>query len=402
MFKAKKIPGKAIIIGIFAFNLLLLISFTIDLFIQFGFLPESLSILALPIALMSNKFIIVVFLLIIEGVLVGFSWYKISKSSKLKQESSEDDFKFDFLLDEEKSNVNSETIQNHEELTIENENYLDDESIEINFDINPQRVDITYQATPSENVAVLDDDDIDLSPNFLSKNDKLIYTEIKERIDIGKTKDSVTDQQFAIYQTIVNSEWFYCNTLDRDRIGLDNNALNESNITLSDLNLLVKIGLVYRLKISHPTGSFQVLTSNPNIEKKIVETLIRRNCRKRRIKTKQRKVNFPNWKEFGLSKSNWQFNIEIPQFSIVMTFFGDNAFDKNSCNLKHNYKEELKALIATACLKMKADGTAIIITTSKERKESIKQLLKNTGWGNAFILDYSSKDFETKFNNLTK
>ena len=62
----------------------------------------------------------------------------------------------------------------------------------------------------------------------------------------------------------------------------------------------------------------------------------------------------------------------------------------------------MKALIATAYLKMKGEGTALVITNNKERKESINKFVKNTGWGEVIVLDFSSKDFISKFISLTK
>ncbi|NHJ47688.1 MAG: hypothetical protein FK733_07870 [Asgard group archaeon] len=409
MFKLKRNYTKILLIGVFIFNIVILLSFIVYLLIQIDFLPNSLFILTLPVELLSNNLLLVIFLLIFEGLVIGYNWYKNKKGTKINSKSDEEEIKFDFLLDDNEEDIEIDSHQSHlvtkdHSNTSGNDGFWEESLPIVEIDSHPQQIDISYEAIQGENTVILDEEDIDLSPGFLAVNENLLTTNLNEKSEVIKTKDSLSDQQFAIYQNIVSNEWFYEKADDRDRIGFDNNAINESNITLSDLNFLIKIGLVYKLNITHPTGSFHVITSNPNIESTIIETTIRRICRKRRIKTKKRKFDFQNWKEFGIIKRIWQFELELPQFNTLISIFSNNEFEKSDSGLsmKQEAKEKLKALIAASTLKLKGEGNALVITNGKENKDLIKLCIKSTGWGKASILDFSSKDFISKFSEFLK
>ena len=254
-------------------------------------------------------------------------------------------------------------------------------------------------------------EDQDFSPSFLAINEEMINepseksNSIVNQIDVGENKqktsnlpqDSLSDYQFAFFQNIVNNGWIYENSVDRERIGFDKNAIDESKISLTDLEKLIKTGKIYKKKIQHPTGPFTIFASSPIVEKLIINDTIRRVCRKKRYKTIIRKIEFANWIEFGLSKKIWQFDFEISLPSIVGCIWDDNCFlildSSSNYSLKQEKKDELKALIAAATLKMKKEGLALIITNKKDHVDIIKKTIKNTGWGKVEILHFSDPKF---------
>jgi hypothetical protein len=407
MFRIKRSYNKILLLGVLIFNIIILFSFIISLLIQINTLPASLLLLALPVEILSNNILLVIFLLVFEGLVVILNWYKFRKKTQVIDKSSEEEIQFDFLLDENEKEIESHqshlASSNYHETT-DNKNYWIESPPEVEIDSNPQQVDISYEAIQGENTVILDEEDMDISPGLLAINESKDLININKKSITKRTKDSLTDRQYAIYQTIVSNEWFYENANDRERIGFDNNAISESNIALSDLSFLIKIGLLYKYNISHPTGLFKVITSNPNIESSIIENTIRRICRKSRTKTIKRKFVFQNWKEFGIIKRIWQFELELPQLNSIISIFSNNDFEtiNSALSLKQEAKEKLKALIAATTLKLKEEGIAIAIANSKERKEIIKQCAKNTGWGEISVFNFSSKDFISKFKIFIK
>ncbi|NHK32014.1 MAG: hypothetical protein FK730_11725 [Asgard group archaeon] len=406
MFKLKKKTNKIILIGVFVFNFIILLSFIFDLLIRFSILSSSLTIFALPIEILSRNFTLVILLLLFEGLLVGFCWFNFKKDMKMRNDSEEVKIEFDFLLDDTKENITNtqDTHKNSdpERLNINSNDILIEDSI--NYEIDATHVNHSFDSIQSEITILLDEEEYDISPGFLAKDDTLLEIDINKKHPQNKTKDSITDYQFALYQNIVNNNWLYEKVSDRERIGFDNNAINESNISLSDLNSLVISNLIHKKEISHPTGSFFVFTSNPNIEREIIFAIIRRMCLSNRFKIVKRKIDFPNWKEFGLAKKTWQFDIEIPQQAILIVIWTENAFlfNKAKLSLKQEYKDELKALFAAITLKFKIEGKAVIITNNRERLEAINKYIKSAGWGKAYLLDISSNKFESNFINLIK
>jgi hypothetical protein len=375
MFKLKKKTNKIILIGVFIFNFIILLSFIFDLLIRFSILSNSLTIFALPIEILSSNFALVIILLIFEGLLIGFCWFNLRKEVKMKSDSEKVKVEFDFLLDDQEENISNiqdgHNNSDPEVLDINPNDILIEDSI--SYEIDETHINHSLDSIQGEKTILLDEEEYDISPGFLAKDDTLLEMDINKEHPQNETKNNITDYQFALYQNIVNNKWLYEKVSDRDRVGFDNNAINESNISISDLNSLVKSNLIYKKEISHPTGSFFVFTSNSNIEREIIFAITRRICLSNRYKTAKRKIDFPNWKEFGLSKRSWQFDIEIPQQAILIVIWTEDAFfsNKTKLTLKQEYKDELKALFAAITIKFKIEGKAVIITNSKERLDVI-------------------------------
>ncbi|MHA1504586.1 MAG: hypothetical protein ACTSPT_05265, partial [Candidatus Heimdallarchaeota archaeon] len=265
-----------------------------------------------------------------------------------------------------------------------------------------------------------DKDDFDLSPQFLETNDELIRGELdfnndheseqvlqKIQKETQKFDNILNDFQFAFYKNIIENDWLYEKASDRERIGFDKYAIDESKISLADLEVLQNSKAIYREQIHHPTGQFYVYSAIKNIEKSIIFETIRRITRKKRLKFTKRKISFPNWKEFGLAKQTWRFDFEVPQLNIIGCIWSKDSFltiDKKSGEKKllSDKKNELKTLIAAVTLKLKEEGKALIITSVKEEVNFIKRLVKATGWGDVKVLYFSNHSFFNEFEKLLK
>jgi hypothetical protein len=411
-FKFEKISSKHLLLGLFIFNILLLLSFIMHILVGYNVIQSSLSLIALPIEVISQNILIVLLLLVVETFIVILAWMKNRKSGLL-QEGNLDNYALDLIVESREepklqSNLFSdETEQDIEELFSEIDTWSEQNKREPLDLISNDSQNESFQ----QETSLLIDDDQDFSPSFLAVNEEIVSEpsekseSIVSQIDGSRNRqktsnlfqDSLSEFQFAFYQNIVKNGWIYENSVDRERIGFDKNAIDESKISLTDLEKLIKAGKIYKRKIHHPTGPFTVFASTPIVEKLIINDTIRRICRRKRYKTIIRKIEFANWIEFGLAKKIWQFDFEISFPSIVGCIWDDNCFlisnDTTNYSLKQEKKDELKALIAAAALKMKKEGLTLIITTRKDHVDIIKKIIKNTGWGKAEILHFSNPRF---------
>lgn len=414
-FKFKKISSKHLLLGLFIFNNLLLLSFIMHILVGYNVIPSTLSFIALPIELISQNILIVLLLLVVETFVVILAWIK-NKKNGLLQEGNQDNYAMDLITKSKddprlQSNLFSdETNQDIDQLFSEIDTWVEQNDREVLDQISND----SQKESVQQETSLLIDESQDFSPGFLAI-DKEIVSEPSEKsnfilsqIDGSENKqktsnlsqDSLSEYQFAFYQNIVNNGWIYENSVDRERIGFDKNAIDESKISLADMEKLIKAGKIYKKKIHHPTGHFTVFASSPIVEKLIINDTIRRLCRKKRVKTIIRKIEFANWIEFGLAKKIWQFDFEISFPSIVGCIWDDNCFlissDPTNYSIKLEKKDELKALIAAATLKMKKEGLALIITNKKDHVDIIKKTVKNTGWGKVEIIHFSDPKFDEK------
>ncbi len=414
-FKFKKISSKHLLLGLFIFNILLLLSFIMHILVGFNVIPSALSFIALPIEVISQNILVVLLLLVIEIFIVILAWMK-NKKNGLLQEGNQDNYAMDLIAERKddsrlQSNLFSDdTNQDIDELFSEIDTWTEQNDRETTDLISNDSQNESVQ----QETSLLIDEGQDFSPGFLAINEEIVNepseksNSIVSQIDGSENKqkgsnlsrDSLSEYQFAFYQNIVNNGWIYENSVDRERIGFDKNAIDESKISLTDLEKLIKTGKIYKKKIHHPTGPFTVFASSPIVEKLIINDTIRRLCRKKRFKTIIRKIEFVNWIEFGLAKKIWQFDFEISFPSIIGCIWDDNCFlisnEATNYSIKQEKKDELKALIAAATLKMKKEGLALIITNKKDHVDIIKKTIKNTGWGKAEILHFSDPKFTEK------
>ncbi|MHA1440434.1 MAG: hypothetical protein ACTSPK_01050 [Candidatus Heimdallarchaeota archaeon] len=423
MLKSIKLNKNYFLYGVLSVNIILFISFITYILFLYNLLPNNLAILVYPFFLLSNNTFVVVITLAIESLLIGLYY---TKSRKPKPESiEEENIKFKI------EHSNNESIENGL-IDQRNEQELVHSIVDSGFNEESQDVEIPsvidfhtisndlVNNIENDEVIVPDKDDFDLSPQFLETNDELIRDELdfntdheseqvlqKIQKETQKFDNVLNDFQFAFYKNIIENDWLYEKASDRERIGFDKYAIDESKISLADLEVLQNSKAIYREQIHHPTGQFYVYSAIKNIEKSIIFESIRRITRKKRLKFTKRKISFPNWKEFGLAKQTWQFDFEVPQLNIIGCIWSKDSFltiDKKSGEKKllSDKKNELKTLIAAVTLKLKEEGKALIITSVKEEANFIKRLVKATGWGDVKVLYFSNHSFFNEFEKLLK
>lgn len=419
----KKISKKFLLVSLSVLNFFMIVSLVFFLLLCLGYLENIYYLIAFPIDYLSNNYLVLTFFLLIEILIVVYSWYygKGKLNSEDSNESNQEPFlEFDNDLQELESS-DTEPVLFIEEDEVEDQTVLDNDSFPIDDIIDSvftslnshQQLDADMMPNNSE-----DEVEHDFSPSHFSslnesnktpneslipKNDNTVNTIEIEDATIQKTR--INDYQFAFYQNIVNDGWLYEKSIDRDRIGFDRHALDEAKISLTDIENLIKTGMLYKQTIQYPTGSFVIYSSRLDIEKFIIKETIRRIIRKARFRFTGRKFEFINWKEFGLVKKIWEFDFEITEPKAIGCIWINNAFlaansksEKNS--ITQEKKDELKAIIAAATLKMKDEGKALIITNTKENAKIVKKFAKTTGWGVISVLYFADPGFKRKFIKL--
>lgn len=415
----KRISKKYLLIGMSILNFFMVISLIFFLLLSSGYLEDIYYLVAFPIDYLSNNYLVLAFFLLVEILVVLYSWYynKGKVNTIDGNESNQEPF-FEFendLQDLESSNTESALLfeegESEDQTLLDNDISPIDDAIDsvltsLDFheqlDIIPNSDEEEYDFTPSH-FPLLDEKNKTPKQSLISKTDNIINAiEIE---DETKQKKGINDYQFAFYQNIVNDRWLYEKSIDRDRVGFDRYALDEAKISLTDIESLINSGMLYKQIIQYPTGPFVVYSSRLDIEKFIIKETIRRIIRKIRFRFVGRKFTFINWKEFGLAKKIWEFDFEITEPKTIGCIWINDAFlasnsksEKNS--ITQEKKDELKAIIAAATLKMKDEGEVIIITNTKNNAKIVKKFAKTTGWGVISVLFFADPGFKKKFLKL--
>ena len=414
----KKISKKYLLIGMSILNILMLISLIFFLLLSSGYLEDIYYLIAFPIDYLSNNYLVLTFFLLVEILVLFYSWYYYKDKLKTKDgnKSNQEQF-FEFENDLQKielSNIESALLFEESEPDVQtllnNDISPIDDAIDsvlasldfqeqLDVDILPNNDEEEYDFAPSH-FPLLDEKNKTHKETIVPKTDNIVNAiEIEEDIE---QKTGINDYQFAFYQNIVNDKRLYEKSIDRDRVGFDRYALDEAKISLTDIENLISSGMLYKQIIQYPTGPFVVYSSRLDIEKFIIKETIRRIIRKIRFRFIGRKFTFTNWKEFGLAKKIWEFDFEIAEPKIIGCIWISDAFlvsnsksEKNS--ITQEKKDELKAIIAATTLKMKDEGKVLIITNTKENAKIVKKFAKTTGWGVISVLYFSDPVFKRKF-----
>jgi len=407
MFNLKKIDFKYIVIFLSIFNLMLLISLFFNILVSFGMLQTRLNFLSLIGKYFSTNLILTVSLLIFESLVITYYWYK-SKRRPIKGPITEND-NTDSILDfEDVDSFENHNTSDDDDFEIESLEMFDTPSDVLNFYKVANNDDTSSHFQSSTSIFETIDEESDFSPSFLSGinengDTKLFLPSVLEPSAQVKStsKPILSEQQFALYRNIVKIDWIYERKLDKERIGHDNYSIDESNISYSDLSKLMRCGMIFKRKIHHPRGSFIAYTSNPEIERKIITQFLQRFLRKNKLKMMPRKISFKNWQEFGLCKENWQFDLEITKPAIVACIWCDEAFHplNDSGGILSEKKEELKALIATATIKL-TDGIGILVLNNEANLKRVQKFLKSVAWGELILLNFSDKRFFELFHQV--
>ncbi len=104
----KKISKKYLLIGMSILNILMVISLIFFLLLSSGYLENIYYLIAFPIDYLSNNYLVLTFFLLIEILIVFYSWYFYKDKGNLKDGNQEPFCEFENdLQDLESSNTES-------------------------------------------------------------------------------------------------------------------------------------------------------------------------------------------------------------------------------------------------------------------------------------------------------
>ena len=403
MFNFKKLKLKHALVFLLIFNAILLISIVFNILINLNIVKSNLLFIVAIGKYFSGNFFLGFSLLFVETFVLIYYWYTVKRKHKPTIQTNEDT-SIGLIIDSDDS------LEDFDEPLIEQN--MDVSSLTVTD--SPDEFDLSQDVVPiipHSNNQILEtvDDENDFSPSFLEgiaetqESPGYKLTTLKPIAQFNNNRHPIlSERQFALYRNIVKIDWLYEKKADKQRIGFDNYSVDESNISYSDLSKLMKCGMVFKQKITHPKGSFLVYTANPEVEPVIIQQFIMDYLRKNRLKIFSRRITFQNWQEFGISKETWQFDFEVQSPPLIGCIWGDDAFQSSpnhSFQILSEKKEELKALIATATLKLN-NGQAILILNNTPHLKTVQKFMKSVAWGDLVLLDFSNPTFYKSFNKL--
>ena len=224
--------------------------------------------------------------------------------------------------------------------------------------------------------------------------------------DSTKSHSVIQDSHRDFYNEIALNNWIYAKKVDRDRIGKYKIALDETRFREKDISYLFDAGIIFKLLVPHPTGSFAIYSIHEGEDKKLINHYLSDFCKKQKIPYSQKTISIVNYQELGLDKRIWRIDFQIKNEILGLLWISNFLIIDNetkSYSLTFKKKKELKALMAASQLQLKdKQGTALIITAFNEDIEVISNFIKTLGYGQACILAIGEKNFEEEFLKLVK
>ncbi|MFW9922138.1 MAG: hypothetical protein ACFFDW_02490 [Candidatus Thorarchaeota archaeon] len=455
---------KKVLLGTTIVNYLLLVTYICHLISIFLFENYTIFLLSVPAYIMSNSWLLLVGFFGFEGLLIFYYWWKNKNSSNIsnpvestiRESNSNEEMvleDFDILSEDpfELEGIEEESfepeiipqrpppIKSSSNIVYANSNnnifrstpQIDEAELE--FDkLWEDAINHVKEATSNNKKKAGEPSEL-LTPKIIDKeisesqrnkfppinrtsnqgnNERL--NEFSRAIKSGDMKRSISGNDTSIikvehrefYNEIAMNNWIYENRADREKIGIYKPSIDESRFRQKDINYLIDSGVLYKLTIPFPLGSFPIYSINEFEDKKIIKNYLASICKKNRTSFAQKTISIVNYHDLGLDKKIWRLDFQIKNDIFGLIWISDFLIvdeQTNIYSLTFEKKKELKALLATAQLQFSnKESTAVIITDYNESKDLISSFTRNLGLGKATVLAVGEADFEKEFNNLLK
>ncbi|MBD3192072.1 MAG: hypothetical protein GF308_15605 [Candidatus Heimdallarchaeota archaeon] len=404
------------------FNGLTLILYFVYLLIGWDIISYRFIFLVKPIKVLSNNLLLILLIFGIELIVLCYYFLKFKKRIKLDApQETTSEFEINNFFEPFEDQLVSEGWDGEiswSSLEIEDESSTSEEiNIENGLDIltgveapllieetNEQKsYDDELSLVDNSPDFCLDSNQVDSEPIAFKSNrplstSLLVSTKVDPRL-------SLNDSQFAFYQRLLKEKWVYEVSKDRSRIKLSHHAIDEANISLSEINGLVKRKILYRRVMPHPSGSFVIYSTKGTVAKDIIYETIKKMIKGKSCKLINRKIEFPDWQNLDLIKKTWAFDFEIAPLQIIGNIWMKKIFRKSEIGegglvFDKEKKEELKALIATILMKFKKKGKILLITNSEKNAQKIKNLCKEISQVTIEVLSFSDKRFKDHLDTI--
>ena len=208
----------------------------------------------------------------------------------------------------------------------------------------------------------------------------------------------IKDQHREFYNEIALNNWIYQKNSDRDRVGLFKLSLDETRFREKEFRYLIDAGILHKILIPFPSGSFVIYSLYEGEDKKIIRNYLAKLCKRNGLSFTQKSIAFVNYSDLGLERKNWRFDFHINNSVVGIIWLSNFLIEDDqtkTISLAYQQKKELKALLATAQINhSNRILTAIIITDYNYNKKLIKKHIETMGFGQATIFAVGEKSFE--------
>ncbi|MGC9780487.1 MAG: hypothetical protein HZR80_14670 [Candidatus Heimdallarchaeota archaeon] len=451
---------KKILIGTTVINYILLVTYVFLLISASIGGNYTIFLLSVPAYILSNSWLLIVGFFGFEACLLFYYWMKTRNETQqedlegltntviTESELLDEDFDIfqdtDILENQANTVINEQNIPNSDAINVENEmpnlreNPIEETNeilIEENFEVIQAEKDFDRlweeaidhvksavdKKKAGEPVSITPEETTRQEISFQSQNEHITkFTDniekqenrIHSRAIISKWKvkhkksianpSIIKDQHREFYNEIALNNWIFQKSSDRDRVGLFKTALDETRFREKDFKYLIEVGIIHKLLIPFPTGSFVVYAIQEKEDKKIIRNYIAKWCKKNNFNLTQKSIAFVNYSDLGLDRKNWRFDFQINNI-IGLIWISDFLIRDDhtgTLSLAYHNKKELKALLAASQINFSnKELTAMIVTDYGYNIEEIERYIENIGFGQATILAVGDKRFEKQLKN---
>ena len=440
---------KKILIGTTVVNYVILVAYVFLIVSVTFFESYAVFLLSLPAYVLSKSWLLVLGFFGFEGCLLLYYWYKNKNSFQTEnlEETSQiildvDVFSDDSALFSETENLISDiAIEEIERPEIENEHEIDgmipvqtsavqdnfeliesekefdrlwEEAIEHVSSAYKKKAGVPVNVTTNVNEKSESKQDTtsnhnvsDTTSSIIDKNHQsnkvsraiIAKSKLKRKKNVGNVS-LIKEKHREFYNEIALNNWIYQRNSDRKRVGLFKLSLDETRFREKEFRYLIDAGILYKILIPFPTGSFVIYSLYEGEDKKIIKNYLAMLCKCNGLCFTQKSIAFVNYSDLGLDRKNWRFDFHINNSVVGIIWLSNFLIEDDqtrTISLAYQQKKELKALLATAQINH-SNGimTAIIITDYNYNKKIIKKHIKNMGFGQATIFAVGEKSFESQ------
>ncbi|NHJ32593.1 MAG: hypothetical protein FK732_07005 [Asgard group archaeon] len=440
---------KKILIGTTVINYIILVAYVFLIVSVTFFDNYAVFLLSLPAYVLSKSWLLILGFFGFEGCLLLYYWYKnknTAQTENLAETSqvilNEDVFIEDSdILAETESSIDDSSFEElqqsgliasseiDEMIPIETpieQNNLELNEAEKEFDrlwedaINHVKSANKKKAGESLNITINTEEKSRSNPdlaNDISNSETTDETIVKEqksnissRAISAKSKlkrkknvadvSLIKDHHREFFNEIALNNWIYQKQYDRERVGLYKLSLDETKFREKEIRYLIDAGILQKLLVPFPSGSFVIFSLYEDEDKKIIRNYLAKLCKRNGLRFTQKSIAFVNYSDLGLDRKNWRFDFHINNSVVGIIWLSNFLIEDDqtrTISLAYQQKKELKALLATAQINhTNKNMTAVIITDYDSNRDIIEKHIEDIGFGQASIFSVGEENFESQ------
>ncbi|MBK5112997.1 MAG: hypothetical protein KGD59_08245 [Candidatus Heimdallarchaeota archaeon] len=440
---------KKILIGTTVINYIILVAY-IFLIVSITFFDSyAVFLLSLPAYVLSKSWMLILGFFGFEGLLLVYYWYKNKNSIQTENLVETTEIILDEDIFKENNEIFSESGNSIEDHSIEKIGHheidlLDeiDEMIPVETPLEQDNLELieaekefdklweeaidhvksAYKKKAGESLSVIssteEENELNLQltnntnrkksiGNMPEKSPRSSKTSraisVKSKLKRKKNLADVSlikDHHREFYNEVAMNNWIYQRNSDRDRVGLYKLSLDETRFREKEISYLIDVGILHKLLIPFPSGSFVVFSLYEGEDKKIINNYLAKLCKRNGLKFTQKSIAFVNYTDLGLDRKNWRFDFHVNNSIVGLIWLSNFLIEDDqtrTVSIAYQQKKELKALLATAQINhSNKNMTALVITDYNSNKEIIENHIETIGFGQATIFAVGEQNFESQ------